>query len=97
MLQSRPITTLTTWTDYELLHEFDNPVLSDDNLYTRVNVGEVMKGAITVLTRSAILEIMDAHSQKVEQPPDQFNPYVLTVLPTIMHYGFLDILKVRFE
>ena len=41
LLQSRPITTLHTWTDDQLLHEFDNGVTSNDDIFTNPNVGSV--------------------------------------------------------
>ena len=39
ILQSRPITTLHTWTDDELLHEFDHGCTSKEDMYTTANVG----------------------------------------------------------
>lgn len=41
LLQSRPITTLTNWTDFELTHEQDTPVITENSLYTIANTGEV--------------------------------------------------------
>ena len=39
ILQSRPITTLHTWTDDDLLHEFDHGVASNEDSFTTANVG----------------------------------------------------------
>ena len=40
LLQSRPITTLHTWSDHQLLHEFDSAVASDtDDYFTTANIG----------------------------------------------------------
>ncbi len=38
--QARPITTIETWTDDELLHELDDPICSStDEMHTKANVG----------------------------------------------------------
>ena len=42
LLQARPITSLERWTEEELLHEFDFPIMSDDELTTFANTGEVI-------------------------------------------------------
>ena len=49
VLQSRPVTTLHSWTDNDLLHEFDMPINSKINVCTKANVGEVIPGALSVL------------------------------------------------
>lgn len=41
LLQARPITSLERWTEEELMHELDFPIMSDDELLTFANVGEV--------------------------------------------------------
>lgn len=58
LLQSRPITTLTTWTEYELTHEFDNPVNTKNSVYTMANVGEVYPLAISALGQT-VAEMLD--------------------------------------
>lgn len=47
--QARPITALDAWTDFELRHEFDSPILSDLDYSTRANTGEVLPGSTTPL------------------------------------------------
>jgi phosphoenolpyruvate synthase/pyruvate phosphate dikinase len=39
LLQSRPITSLDTFTDWELQHEFDTAVDSERDISTKANVG----------------------------------------------------------
>lgn len=52
-MQARPITTLNSWDEFELLHEFDTAVLSEEDTFlTKANIGEVMPGALTVLSRT---------------------------------------------
>ncbi|KAK0411371.1 hypothetical protein QR680_005622 [Steinernema hermaphroditum] len=55
-VQSRDITNLDLETRWELLHEFDTPLLSDQELITRANVGEVLPNAMTPLSITAALE-----------------------------------------
>ncbi|KAJ4449028.1 hypothetical protein ANN_00422 [Periplaneta americana] len=52
LLQARPITSLDSWSDFELLHELDTPILTDSEVLTTANVGEVFPGAITPLSQS---------------------------------------------
>lgn len=39
LLQSRPITSFSAWTDFELEHEFDTAVSSSKDLVSKGNVG----------------------------------------------------------
>lgn len=55
LLQARPITTLYTWTDFEISHELDSCVPSDIDMLTFANVGEVFPSAISPLTVSVII------------------------------------------
>ncbi|KAM3967560.1 rifampicin phosphotransferase [Aphomia sociella] len=50
LLQARPITSLERWTEEELLHELDTPILSDEDLITFGNTGEVFPKAATPLS-----------------------------------------------
>lgn len=49
LLQARPITTIYRESDFEIEHEMDNAVTSEDEFYTRANVGEVLPGACSNL------------------------------------------------
>ncbi|XP_040071440.1 putative phosphoenolpyruvate synthase [Ixodes scapularis] len=49
LLQARPITSLHRQTDFEVEHNLDNGLSSEDEFYTRANVGEVLPGAISAL------------------------------------------------
>ncbi|XP_003424788.2 putative phosphoenolpyruvate synthase isoform X2 [Nasonia vitripennis] len=55
LLQSRPVTALDTWTDFELTHELGSGVPSDYDIFTFANVGEVLSTAITPLTMSSVV------------------------------------------
>ncbi|XP_052739556.1 putative phosphoenolpyruvate synthase [Bicyclus anynana] len=54
LLQARPITSLDRWTEEELLHELDFPIMSDDELITFANTGEVLPKPITPLTHDMV-------------------------------------------
>lgn len=39
LLQARPITSVNTESDYELMHEHDGPLLTDRDMLSNVNLG----------------------------------------------------------
>ncbi|XP_063357659.1 putative phosphoenolpyruvate synthase [Cydia amplana] len=55
LLQARPITSLERWTEEELLHEMDYPIMSDDELITFANTGEVLPKALSPLGYDVML------------------------------------------
>lgn len=55
MLQSRPMTSKNIFSPWELLHEFDTAVMSDEDMFTFGNVGEVMPQIMTPLTTSLLI------------------------------------------
>ncbi|XP_045491685.1 putative phosphoenolpyruvate synthase isoform X1 [Colias croceus] len=55
LLQARPITSLERWTEEELLHELDFPIMSDDELITFANTGEVLPKPLTALTYDMVI------------------------------------------
>lgn len=55
MLQSRPMTSQNVFSSWELLHEFDSAVMSDEDFFTFGNVGEVMPQTMTPLTTSTLM------------------------------------------
>lgn len=52
LLQARPITTLYTWTDFELIHELDSEVPSDIDILITANVSEVLPYPLSPLSIS---------------------------------------------
>ena len=59
VLQTRPITSLDTDTDEELLHEFDSPVINDSIFITPANIQEMMPGAVSTLTADIFVSAVD--------------------------------------
>ncbi|KPJ09368.1 putative phosphoenolpyruvate synthase [Papilio machaon] len=55
LLQARPITSLERWTEEELLHELDFPIMSDDELLTFANTGEVLPKPLTPMTYDLVV------------------------------------------
>lgn len=93
LLQSRPITTLNNWSDWELQHEFDTPIFSEESLYTRANIGEVVKGALTVLSQSVVIKVLDfvTRTQAFQR---KANTYAMGPIIISSHTGFMDVLNV---
>ncbi|XP_060807210.1 uncharacterized phosphotransferase YvkC-like [Amyelois transitella] len=73
LLQARPITSLEQWTEEELLHEHDSPIMSDDDIITFANCGEVMPKPMSPLSIDVLLKpLMDTLMHGME--PDA-SPY----------------------
>lgn len=81
LLQSRAITALHNFTDYEIIHENDSAFMSNDDIRTRANIGEVLVGASSLLTQSVFRHGFDKsmfkifNSDKVDCS-DLFSKYV---------------------
>lgn len=59
LLQSRTITSLNNFTDWEIAHETDSAIMSPEDISTRANVGEVLNGALTKLSRALITDTFE--------------------------------------
>ncbi|XP_076222642.1 rifampicin phosphotransferase-like isoform X2 [Nomia melanderi] len=59
LLQARPITTLYTWTEFEIMHELDTEVLNDIDMFTFANVGEVMPYPLSPLSISLFVKTIN--------------------------------------
>ncbi|XP_050301904.1 putative phosphoenolpyruvate synthase isoform X2 [Anthonomus grandis grandis] len=64
LLQSRPITTLNSWSEFELTHEHDSVITSENSLYTVANTGEVFPIPCSSLSRSITLKYLDEGMQQ---------------------------------
>lgn len=96
LLQSRPITSLNNYSDFEIEHERDNPVMGDSTVITRANVGEVIQCPSTAFqtsfTFSSFENLMANIMMKSEM---QFN---LTddIMPVFSSYQFINVAMVRY-
>ncbi|KAJ3650727.1 hypothetical protein Zmor_017373 [Zophobas morio] len=91
LLQARPITTLHTWSNFELTHEYDVATLSEDMVYSIANTGEVLPGAICVLTLSTLVRCLDTAIQRGIEDKD--DPYAFKCLSTFQHHLFIDVIS----
>ena len=95
LLQARPITTLFSWTDWELEHEFDTGCPSEQEVHTRGNVGEVLPGALSPLTLSTVVKCLDlglAHQARDKVGPGSFVSHTTSWMSVINHQVFLKFL-----
>ncbi|KAI5639732.1 pyruvate phosphate dikinase, PEP/pyruvate binding domain-containing protein [Phthorimaea operculella] len=58
LLQARPITSLERWTEEELLHEMDTAIMSDDELISFGNTGEVLPKPMSALSYDLMINPM---------------------------------------
>ncbi|KAK5638249.1 hypothetical protein RI129_012544 [Pyrocoelia pectoralis] len=59
VFQLLPIGQINEWTDHELLHEFDSPIMASEAVSTSANITELMPGALTPLTNSLMIRILN--------------------------------------
>ncbi|CAG7728499.1 unnamed protein product [Allacma fusca] len=64
ILQSRNITSLDAWTDFEIIHEFDTSLRTQFEVLSTANVGEVMPGAVSPLSMSVMTKALDVSIQR---------------------------------
>lgn len=55
LLQSRPITALNNFTEYELVHDNDSAFMTDTDICTKGNVGEVVLGSFSRFSQANFL------------------------------------------
>lgn len=81
---------MNKWTEFELLHEYDKPIFSSQDVHSIANIGEVMPDAISALTASIVLKEFDSCIATTlgEQQ------YIPGVLSTTQYHGMLDVTKV---
>ncbi|XP_048489521.1 uncharacterized phosphotransferase YvkC [Plutella xylostella] len=88
LLQARPITSLERWSDEELLHEMDDPVMSDDALLSFANIGEVLPKPVSPLNIDLVMRpLQETMTEVVEKPPSVYKRYTI-----MTHYrGCMDL------
>jgi uncharacterized membrane protein YkoI len=59
LLQSRAITALNNFTDYEIIHERDSAFMSCQDMTTKANVGEVLTGATSPLSQTVTRDVLE--------------------------------------
>lgn len=66
LFQSRPVTHLNSYNDWELTHEFDSGHLDETEYNTKANIGEVMPGALSPLNLTSISRTMWLHNSVIK-------------------------------
>ncbi|KAJ1521432.1 hypothetical protein ONE63_003103 [Megalurothrips usitatus] len=92
LLQSRPVTALFNWTDFELLHEMDSPVTSDDDVWSTANTGEVMPGATSPLAYSTVTRANDVCTGRAAAKEDLLEHRFHHFIPVTHHHVCINVL-----
>ncbi|XP_043593465.1 putative phosphoenolpyruvate synthase [Bombus pyrosoma] len=87
LLQARPITTLYTWTDFELMHELDSGVPSDIDIFTFANVGEVFPYPISPLSISMTNRVLNSSTATAFQSLDRIFFHIVTMKCCVNYYN----------
>ncbi|XP_023716266.1 prodigiosin synthesizing transferase PigC isoform X3 [Cryptotermes secundus] len=89
LLQSRPITSFDSWSKFELLHEFDDPIITDTEFLTTANTGEVFPGLMTPLTQSVTRRAADLSVR--HQFPDRPGYYYSANVITASYHAMFNV------
>ncbi|KAK1124993.1 hypothetical protein K0M31_006330 [Melipona bicolor] len=87
LLQARPITTLYTWTDFELTHELDSGVPSDIDMFTFANVGEVFPYPLSPLAISMTVKILNHLTCNIYQGIDRIFFHIVGMRTCLNYYN----------
>ncbi|XP_042908698.1 rifampicin phosphotransferase-like isoform X4 [Parasteatoda tepidariorum] len=99
IFQSRPVTSGTGETDFEIDHEMDAPMRMEEDYFTVCNVGEVMPGAFSTLSLDVVMKYfritfarrMGSGFETVDKP--RYYPRaIMTMCSRVMFYA-LDLLE----
>ncbi|XP_066587507.1 rifampicin phosphotransferase-like isoform X2 [Prorops nasuta] len=85
LLQARPITSLNSWTDFELMHELDLGVPNDQDLLTFANVDEVLfhPCPLTISSIGRLLNVLLSY----EATGNPYASYIhVTAMRLVMNY-----------
>lgn len=93
LLQARPITTLYTWTDFELMHELDSGVPSDIDILTFANVGEVFPYPISPLSISMTNRILNSSMATAFKSLDRIFFHIVTMKCCVNYYNVSSIMN----
>ncbi|KAJ8916677.1 hypothetical protein NQ315_000322 [Exocentrus adspersus] len=91
LLQSRPITTLSAWTEFDLTHELDYPVRFDYTVLSTGNIGEVMPNAMSVLTESTT-QLCTSWASEMNMRK-HYDPFGYQYIVRREHRGLIDVVN----
>lgn len=86
---------MNEFTDWELKHEFDSPVMSNEDFYTTANVQEEFPHAITLPTMFFVTQVDHVLKKLIDK---EKNPKweVHRFMPCFNYHVFLDVFNVSF-
>ncbi|KAK3917387.1 Putative phosphoenolpyruvate synthase [Frankliniella fusca] len=93
LLQSRPVTALFNWTEFELLHEMDTPFCSDEDVCSTANTGEVLPGATSPLGLSTVTRACDMCTSRAAANGD-VNRRFNSCIPVTHNHVTINVLSV---
>jgi len=94
LLQSRPITALNNFIEFELSHENNTAIMGAHDVWTRANVGEVIQGPSSTLNISCLTSILDKSLSKLFGDVEYSNLFT-KVVQTSQYHPFMNCNKVR--
>ncbi|XP_013780036.1 uncharacterized protein LOC106464440 [Limulus polyphemus] len=97
LLQARPVTSAHTETEFEITHEMDAPLKSEDEFLSKANVGEVMPGAMSTLGLIVNLYSFEASFKQMALefgfPSEMFSPYTAQTFSCKFNHIFYDMVS----
>ncbi|XP_068241678.1 rifampicin phosphotransferase-like isoform X2 [Palaemon carinicauda] len=98
LLQARPVTSLDSWTEFELIHEHDTGLLTDHELLTKANVGEVLNGAVSTLTSSIVIRFLEIPFQReIVLENFKYDPHNTRLCVKLGMHVFLNMLETMYR
>ena len=95
LLQSRAITALNNFTDFEITHEYDTAVMSVEDIRTKANIGEIVLGAASSLTQSTFACTIDRKISKDMKLEESYTGLYLSFVKMNHHHMQLDVNQVK--
>ncbi|KAJ8982197.1 hypothetical protein NQ317_013499 [Molorchus minor] len=90
LLQSRPVTTLNSWSEFELTHELDYPIVTNKVVLTIGNLGEVIPNSTTVPIKHVFRTTnRQGHADASSK---HFDPYISKSICTCQHRPMMEVI-----
>ncbi|XP_077511472.1 rifampicin phosphotransferase-like isoform X2 [Amblyomma americanum] len=85
VLQCRPVTTIFRESDSEMIHEFNNGLMTGKEVFTKANMSEVVPGAASPLSLSLMRVAFDSFVRNIGRTPVlAYNPDPTQYLPFLI-------------
>ncbi|CAG0897663.1 unnamed protein product [Darwinula stevensoni] len=98
ILQSRPVTTLHSWSDHELIHEFDTGLFTDHEYTSTGNIAESFPCALSPLAMTfTMISIDSAYQDLILYQPGHFSPTFMKSIVFSHWKGLLNVVNMLFK